>query len=516
MALVVLLRGVNVGGHRTFRPTTLAKQLTHLGAVNIGAAGTFVIRQPVTQAELRAELASRLPFDTEIMICRRSRDCQADVSESFRGPAHSTRHRTLRERPVPTPPHGAIDAHEHPVQRLVAAETTREGRPVCRRHVPAPHKGHRLPRHVRPALWGTRHHAQLEYHDRNRKHPWYGRGLIDRLEGCGGSGCPTGGCSRMDVLVNRRTKLSPSMTLRQFDHGYWYATQLKDFGRGDRDSRRRANYGRTSSRRAIRSFLVTGKARNPTRRNLSTSGIKDVERGLSLELEVVRYTNDKETKSFLERESQKRVPGLTRKSGVRYRFNRWREEQLAKGVKLTYRDLVEEYVRLNQTTQPFASGRVPRDGRRSGRRRLRRSRRTRGRSSSRAARFRTSGCWTPRGVASRSWASAGARAPPCPPERRRDQLRAGGRRGRAGPTPVVDDRPPFRHRYRRSPGRQAVMPCEWWPCGPVTHHTWLRAMSVETNSAQPFRPIVCRLMRSAICAPASGLSRHVASAVRQR
>jgi uncharacterized protein (DUF1697 family) len=70
VALVVLLRGVNVGGHRTFRPTTLAKQLTHLGAVNIGAAGTFVIRQPVTQAELRAELASRLPFDTEIMICR--------------------------------------------------------------------------------------------------------------------------------------------------------------------------------------------------------------------------------------------------------------------------------------------------------------------------------------------------------------------------------------------------------------------------------------------------------------
>ncbi len=69
MALVVLLRGVNVGGHRTFRPTTLAEQLKHLDAVNIGAAGTFVIRQPVTRARLRAELASRLPFDTEIVIC---------------------------------------------------------------------------------------------------------------------------------------------------------------------------------------------------------------------------------------------------------------------------------------------------------------------------------------------------------------------------------------------------------------------------------------------------------------
>ena len=70
MALVVLLRGVNVGGHRTFRPTTLAEQLKHLDAVNIGAAGTFVIRQPVTQVRLRAELARRLPFDAKIMICQ--------------------------------------------------------------------------------------------------------------------------------------------------------------------------------------------------------------------------------------------------------------------------------------------------------------------------------------------------------------------------------------------------------------------------------------------------------------
>ncbi len=70
MALVVLLRGVNVGGHRTLRPTTLTEKLKHLGAVNIGAAGTFVIRQPVTRAQLRAELARRLPFDAEIMICQ--------------------------------------------------------------------------------------------------------------------------------------------------------------------------------------------------------------------------------------------------------------------------------------------------------------------------------------------------------------------------------------------------------------------------------------------------------------
>ena len=70
MALVVLLRGVNVGGHRTFRPSVLARELSDLDAVNIGAAGSFVIRRPVTQARLRAELARRLPFDADIMICR--------------------------------------------------------------------------------------------------------------------------------------------------------------------------------------------------------------------------------------------------------------------------------------------------------------------------------------------------------------------------------------------------------------------------------------------------------------
>ena len=81
MALVVFLRGVNVGGHRTFRPAMLARELADLDVVNIGAAGTFVIRQPVTQARLRAELARRLPFDAEIMICN-GRDILKLMSQS--------------------------------------------------------------------------------------------------------------------------------------------------------------------------------------------------------------------------------------------------------------------------------------------------------------------------------------------------------------------------------------------------------------------------------------------------
>jgi hypothetical protein len=143
------------------------------------------------------------------------------------------------------------------------------------------------------------------------------------------------------------------MTSTQFDNGYWYATELKEFaetiGIPSASKLRKDEF-----EKAIKLFLKSGKIKSPTRRSLSTSGTKDVERGLALNLPVVVYTNDKKTKAFLEREAQRLAPGLKRKSGVRYRLNRWREEQLTKGVKLTYRDLVIEYVRLNQTKEPFA------------------------------------------------------------------------------------------------------------------------------------------------------------------
>ena len=69
MALVVFLRGVNVGGHKTFRPSALAKELKRFDVVNVGAAGTFVVRKPVSHAKLRAEILRRLPFEAQLMIC---------------------------------------------------------------------------------------------------------------------------------------------------------------------------------------------------------------------------------------------------------------------------------------------------------------------------------------------------------------------------------------------------------------------------------------------------------------
>lgn len=85
MALVAFLRGVNVGGHRTFRPSVLANQLKDYGVVNIGAAGTFVIPKRVSQKRLRSELARRLPFDAQVMICTGEELIAAASDSSFIG-----------------------------------------------------------------------------------------------------------------------------------------------------------------------------------------------------------------------------------------------------------------------------------------------------------------------------------------------------------------------------------------------------------------------------------------------
>jgi hypothetical protein len=143
------------------------------------------------------------------------------------------------------------------------------------------------------------------------------------------------------------------MTLTQFENGYWYATELKRFA--DAIGIPSANKLRKDElEEAIVSFLRTGAIQSPNRRSLSKTGIRDVERGLSLKLPVVNYTNDTETKDFLEKEARKVAPNLSRKSGVRYRLNRWREEQLTRGLKITYQDLVNQYVELNQTRERFA------------------------------------------------------------------------------------------------------------------------------------------------------------------
>src|SRR5882724_9076903 len=69
MRWVVFLRAVNVGGANRCQPALIAKELAKFGVVNIGAVGTFVVREDVSESVLRTAIAKKLPFKCEIMIC---------------------------------------------------------------------------------------------------------------------------------------------------------------------------------------------------------------------------------------------------------------------------------------------------------------------------------------------------------------------------------------------------------------------------------------------------------------
>src|SRR5262245_40747149 len=152
--------------------------------------------------------------------------------------------------------------------------------------------------------------------------------------------------------MKAKSRLSKDMTVVEFDNGYWYATEIKEFAQaiGIPHSNQ---LRKDELEKSIKTFLETGNVVLPTNRTLVKSGVKDIEKGLSLDLPIVHYTSNRETKDFIVREAQKIAPGLKRKSGARYRLNRWREEQLTEGKKITYGDLVKQYVKLNQREEPF-------------------------------------------------------------------------------------------------------------------------------------------------------------------
>src|SRR3989442_11853519 len=99
---------------------------------------------------------------------------------------------------------------------------------------------------------------------------------------------------------------------------------------------------------AIVAFLRTGNAALPTKRSLRKTGVKDVDRGLNLKLRIENYTSNRETKNFIVEQARMMAPDVREKSGVWYRLNRWREEQITSGEHPTYGDLVRQYIVLNK------------------------------------------------------------------------------------------------------------------------------------------------------------------------
>ena len=137
------------------------------------------------------------------------------------------------------------------------------------------------------------------------------------------------------------------MTVLEFENGYWYAVELKDFG--VRIGIPQATRLRKDElERAIVAFLRTGVAKVPTKRALRKTGVKDLERGLTLKRRIEHYTSNRETKDFIINQARKAAPDVREKSGVWYRLNRWREDQITRGKQPTYGDLVRQYIALNR------------------------------------------------------------------------------------------------------------------------------------------------------------------------
>jgi hypothetical protein len=160
--------------------------------------------------------------------------------------------------------------------------------------------------------------------------------------------CSSSFDSNMSKKTRKPAGLHPAMTEIEFDNGYWYTTDLREFA--DKIGIPSAGKLRKDElEKAIKHFIRTKEVKHFARRAMTKEGPKDIDKGLHLDLPVVNYTSNRETKDFIEREAAMLEPNFKRKSGTRYLLNRWREEQLASGRPITYRDLVNQAIELNRT-----------------------------------------------------------------------------------------------------------------------------------------------------------------------
>lgn len=146
--------------------------------------------------------------------------------------------------------------------------------------------------------------------------------------------------------------MTKDITEKEFDNGYWYADEIKAFAKqiGIANS---SKLRKDELEQLIKHFLKTGQLKNTNRKNIVKTGTKDLDIGLATSLPIINYTSNKQTKNFIIAKAQKIVPDLTIKSGVWYRLNRWRDEQLTKGEKITYGGLINRFIELNQTDGKF-------------------------------------------------------------------------------------------------------------------------------------------------------------------
>ena len=134
------------------------------------------------------------------------------------------------------------------------------------------------------------------------------------------------------------------MTIKEFENKYWYMSELRTFAKSLKipfDSKIRKD----QLEEMIIQFLKTGTV---NKKNRYRSKSRNSDR-LNTHTYVENFSNKKETWEFIQSEMDKRMQGLQPKSGAKYWLNRWIEDKLSHGEKITYNDVICEYIRLNKT-----------------------------------------------------------------------------------------------------------------------------------------------------------------------
>jgi uncharacterized protein (DUF1697 family) len=97
MRWVVFLRAVNVGRANLCRPAELAKQLGKFGVVNIGAVGTFVARENVSESALPRGDCQKAAVQMRDHDLSRARHHQTCIKESILRTTFDAEHNSVRE-----------------------------------------------------------------------------------------------------------------------------------------------------------------------------------------------------------------------------------------------------------------------------------------------------------------------------------------------------------------------------------------------------------------------------------
>ena len=134
------------------------------------------------------------------------------------------------------------------------------------------------------------------------------------------------------------------MTTKEFENKYWYMSELKVLAKSlgvPFDPKIRKD----QLEKMVIQFLETGMV---SKKQVFRNKNRNIDI-LNNNSYVENFSNRKETWEFIHSEMNSRVPGLKAKSGAKYWLNRWIENKLSNSEKITYNDIICEYIRLNKT-----------------------------------------------------------------------------------------------------------------------------------------------------------------------